>query len=123
MDGKIRVFTGDFIKKVRVTLQGKKLYIFEDDPRYKEYLKSRKRQRKSFDDWLTHLKDYMLENGHDSFPDIITDASLNNFCRNMRYCYNEKQKGKKTERNFTDHMEIALNKIGFKWVVPLGRKK
>ena len=106
-----------------MTLQGKKLYIFEDDPRYKEYLKSRKRQRKSFDDWLTHLKDYMLENGHDSFPDIITDASLNNFCRNMRYCYNEKQKGKKTERNFTDHMEIALNKIGFKWVVPLGRKK
>jgi hypothetical protein len=116
LDGKIRVFTANFLKKVRITVDGSKIYVFEDDPRYINYLEKRKRQRRSFGEWVKCLKDYMVENRLVSLPRTISeDASLDRFCKNMRYCMHKKKQKQDTERKFTDDMVDELNKLGFKW--------
>jgi hypothetical protein len=86
----------DFLNKVRITVDGSKIYVFEDDLSYHIYLQNRKRPRRSFDEWLQGLKDYMVENRLVSLPHTILDASLDKFCKNTRFCMPKKEE--KTNR-------------------------
>ena len=81
--------------------------------------KERKEKRFAFDSHYNKLAEFKKKFGHCNVPQRFAEnPGLGQWCRNIRYAYNQMRKGKKVSRDLSGDRIERLVKIGFKWKDP-----
>jgi len=72
----------------------------------------------TFEQHCRDLEAFKSEFGHCNVPyKYLVNPSLGNWCSNMRYSYNQIQRGQTQRFNLTQNQIERLEEIGFKWKV------
>ena len=80
--------------------------------------------RKTYDDHMQDLQKFKDEHGHCEVPKKYPrNQVLANWCDARRRDYSSLKRGKKSHGRLPPDLIEKLNKMGFKWKLPIGRRK